>query len=67
MFNQTLKIRNAEITIKVVKVEGGFQVQSALNCNEPGREQQLMAYGKTYKSQTRANKEAAKWVEHQQK
>ncbi len=62
--NTKIQTKNAEITVKVVKVEGGYQVQSELNAKNG---QHNTAYGKTYKSHKRAEREAAEWVKFQVK
>lgn len=53
----------AKVEIKVVKVEGGWRVESTLTNTAPV--QNSTAYGKIYKSQKRAEKQAAEWIAYQ--
>jgi hypothetical protein len=61
MFSKTINHKNAQITVKVVRTSSGYQVQNHLTSEA----QNGILYGKTYKSEKRANAEAAKWIEYQ--
>jgi hypothetical protein len=61
MYNQTILQSEAEIKIKVVLTSAGYQVQSTISTAH----QEHTAFGRIYKSEKRANNEAAKWVKYQ--